>query len=142
MEINFINLLIILFLLIIFRKNNSYHKLNKIKDLNNFSPPNKILYINTLPKSYHVCNLTHDENGKAITVNYTKDINESDHCALYCAHKDCGSAMNYYNEHKDLIHQKCKNVHYLKGGAKDLLKDNRFKISDKKNCDNKINHKH
>jgi hypothetical protein len=50
--------------------------------------------------------------------------------------------MKYYNENKDLLHKKCKNVHYLKGGAKDLLKDDRFKMCDKKKCDHKINHKH
>lgn len=155
MEINYQTILIILLLFLIFNKNSncenfahcSSHssknkkyisKLNKVKEIKNFNPPKNILYINTLPEPYYTCNLTGYNNKAVNTVNKPKDIQDSENCALYCAHKDCGSAMNYYKRNKDLIHKKCKNVHYLKGGIKDLLKDNRFQMSDKKNCNTKF----
>jgi hypothetical protein len=118
-----------------------HEKLNKVKDLNEFKPPNNILYINTLPKPYHGCNLIKDENGNALTINKFSEIFPSEHCALYCAHKDCGSAMRFYNKNKNEIHLNCKNIYYIKGGAKDLLKDNRFEMQDKEACDHKINNK-
>ena len=51
-----------------------------------------------------------------LKVNTYNDANsipvESEHCALYCAHSGCNSAMNFYkkSENKKLIHDKCSNT--------------------------------
>ena len=149
MKLNFKTILIICLLFSIFKKKNyemyghsNSHSLKKIYNINEFEPPNNIVYINTLPEPYYVCNLKGFNDKTVKTINKPENIIKSDNCALYCAHKECGSAMNYYKKNKNLLHNKCDNVYYLKGGAKDLLKDNRFKMNNKDNCDHKINHKH
>lgn len=124
------------------KSQTSTHKLNKIIDLSTFNPPTNVNYVNTL-NGYNECNLTKVNNLDVNTYNDAESIpSDSEHCAMYCAHSGCNSAMNFYNkkENKKIIHDKCSNVHYIKGGAKDMLKDERkrFQMVDASKCSEKL----
>ena len=95
---------------------------NTVTDLQAFQPPAGIVYLNTLT-DLKGCNLTSVRSSPATTENDIADVpNNTEHCALYCAHEKCDSAKKYYQKHRSAIHQKCRNVHYLKPGARGMKK--------------------
>ena len=67
---------------------------NTVTDLQAFQPPAGIVYLNTLT-DLKGCNLTSVRSSPATTENDIADVpNNTEHCALYCAHEKCDSAKS------------------------------------------------
>ena len=92
-----------------------------VSDLASFEFPSNTVYINTLT-DLTGCNLTTVRSLPVTTVNHITDVPANTaHCAMYCAHEQCGSAKAYYKKHRSQIHQKCHQVHYIKQGARGMM---------------------
>ena len=75
------------------------------------------LFINAIQKS---CNIVSVNGEASSTVNSIDQVTDSEHCFLYCAHEKCGAALDFYHKHTSGLNKRCKNIHYLKGGVKQM----------------------
>ena len=107
-----------------------------IENTNNFSVHENTVFINSITNS---CNITAVNNKATVTHNTMKTVRPGSDCALYCAHKDCGSALNFYKNNEETMQRKCKSISYLKFGARKLLLDDRFSFKNKELCNTSVN---
>ena len=98
----------------------------------------KATFINTL-SNHPACNVTQFDGKPKKTYNYIGNVPNSTSCALYCADEECPSAMNYYKKNKSELETKCKKIHYLKSGVKDMMGDMRFKFQNRNACQQGLN---
>lgn len=98
----------------------------------------KTTLINTLSK-HQACNVTQFDGKSKKTYNFIENVPKSASCALYCAHDECNSAMNFYDKNKGELERKCGEIHYLKSGVKDMMGDTRFKLQNRNACQQGLN---
>ena len=99
---------------------------------------NKATLINTL-SNHQACNVTQFDGKSKKTYNFIENVPKSASCALYCAHGECNSAMNFYNKNKGDLERKCGAIHYLKSGVKDMMGDARFQLQNRNACQQGLN---
>jgi len=109
-----------------------------IENVNNLLVHENTVFINSITNS---CNITSVNNKATVTHNTMDTVKMESDCALYCAHKDCGSALNFYDNNKEEMHKKCKTISYLNFGARKLLLDDRFSFKDRETCSASVNKK-
>ena len=107
-----------------------------IDDIADFSYGENTIFINSIGD---YCNVTAIYNRPFITHNSMEDVRPGSHCALYCAHKDCGSAMRFYKKNEKALQGACRSISYLKFGARELLLDERYSFKDREKCSAAVN---
>ena len=107
-----------------------------IENAADFSFGENTVLINSIDE---YCNVTAVNNVPVVTHNSMDKVEPGKDCALYCAHKDCGSAMHFYNENEMAMHGTCQTISYLKFGARKMLLDDRFSFKDRETCRSAVN---
>ena len=97
-----------------------------ISNLSEWTPSRKTVFVNTLP--YESCNVISVGNGtEYYNVNTLTDISNlslfdtKKHCAIYCAHSECGAAKKAMHKEHEKILRHCSTVDYLVGGVRDMM---------------------
>ena len=103
-------------------------------DLSAFTPAAQgAVFINTLDQKYAPCDVTSFAGDPYETI-HSAPQTPVDHCYLYCAHSECGSAKRFANMHWDKLAASCGSISYLKPGALGMLGHRDFEVENHNQC--------
>ncbi|MBT97080.1 MAG: hypothetical protein CL902_00435 [Dehalococcoidia bacterium] len=103
------------------------------KNLKDFEPDDHV-FINALPAKYGSCDVARWDGEDVDTHSEMGSVPRGSACAVYCAHSGCDAAKKFAKKHKADLLDKCDEIVYLPGGARDMMRDAKYELKDGLTC--------